>query len=81
MRTILFTTGITPCDAHSDHRWRIKTYHDSIGSAHVLAMHEMRLEDLPADGYVMVAEDDCNHIIESSLPGNITFIPELGAFK
>ena len=81
MRTILYTTGTTHCDSGVDHRWRIKTLHDSIGQAIVCGNYEMLRDKYPADGYVIVAEEDCNHIVQSSLPGNVSFIPELGAFK
>ena len=81
MRTILYTTGVVDCESGASHRWRIKTLHDSIGSANVCGNYEMSLDKYPADGYVIVAEDDCHYVIESSLPGNVSFVPELGAFK
>jgi len=81
MRTILYTTGTINCESGVDHRWRIKTLHDSIGEATVCGNYEMSLDNYPADGYVIVADEDCNHIVQSLLPGNVSFIPELGAFK
>ena len=80
MRTILYTTGVVDCES-GVHRWRIKSLHDSIGSASVCGNYEMSLDKYPADGYVIVAEDDCHYVIQSSLPGTVSFIPELGAFK
>ena len=81
MRTILYTTGTIPLNDGMDHRWRIKTLHDSIGQAIGCGHFEMSLDKYPADGYVVVAEEDCNYIVESLLPGDVSFIPELGAFK
>lgn len=81
MRTILYTTGTINCESGVDHRWRIKTLHDSIGEATVIGNYSMSLDNCPADGYVIVAIEDCNHIVQSLLPGNVSFIPELGAFK
>ena len=81
MRTILYTTGTINCESGVDHRWRIKTLHDSIGEATVIGNYSMSLDNCPADGYVIVAIEDCNHIVQSLLPGNVSFLPELGAFK
>ena len=81
MQTILYTTGVIDCDSGVSHRWRIKTLHDCIGSANECGNYEMSLDKYPADGFVIVAAKDCHHVITSSLPGNVTFIPELGAFK
>ena len=81
MRTILYTTGTINCESGVDHRWRIKTLHDSIEEATVCGNYSMSLDNCPADGYVIVAIEDCNHIVQSLLPGNVSFLPELGAFK
>ena len=81
MRTILYTTGTINCESGVDHRWRIKTLHDSIEEATVCGNYSMSLDNCPADGYVIVAIEDCNHIVQSLLTGNVSFLPELGAFK
>lgn len=81
MRTILYTTGVTPTDS-TPHRWHIKTLHDDLGAAHVTAHWEMDCakQKHPADGYVIVWEENPREVILSSLPGHIDFDPESGGF-
>lgn len=81
MRSILYATGVVDLESGGSHRWRIKTIHDSISQAEVCANYELTQPKYPADGFVIVAEEDPNYVIESFLPGTVSFIPELGAFK
>ena len=85
MRTILYTTGVVDSEGgynHPPHRWRIKTLHDTLGAAEVTARWEMDVakQRYPADGYVIVWEEDPREVILSSLPGHIDFNPESGGF-
>ena len=86
MRTILYTTGILDSEGGYNrtppHRWRVKTLHDSLSAAEVTARWEMDCaqQKYPADGYVIVWEQDPLEVILSSLPGHIDFNPESGGF-
>ena len=81
MRTILYTTGLTPTNS-TPHRWRIKTHHDTLSGAERCAHYEMdcAAQKYPADGYVIVWEESPLEVILSSLPGHIDFNPESGGF-
>ena len=81
MRSILYSTGVIDLESGGTHRWKIKTLHDTISHAERCANYELTMPKYPADGFVIVAEEDPNYVIESFLPGTVSFVPELEAFK